>query len=92
MDEEESSQDQPLISLGSFTVNESKRIAELLDKNNIPLEMELDESAIKNMHPVVARFGGTFGTGVQMTFYIREEDSERAEKLLAELYPQEEEI
>ncbi len=59
-----------LVLLGKFTVTESKRISEILDRKNIDFKAEVDDSGIKKMNPVTARFGGTSGLGVQVCFYI----------------------
>ncbi len=70
--------------LGNFYLRDAKPICELLDKNQIDFEIEIDDQPIRNMRPFQAAYGGTFGSGATANIYVKPDSLEQCEMILKE--------
>ena len=76
------SEDSDYIFLISFPIIESKRVIDLFKENKIDFQIEKDDSAIKEMDAATAYFGGTFGQGVLVHFYVHPDSYENSQTLI----------
>lgn len=68
--------------LGSFDLKTAKDLCDLLAKQHIDFELEIDDSPIRNLTPFQAYIGGTYGTGVSANIYVETESFDRCSTLL----------
>ncbi|MEE9367334.1 MAG: hypothetical protein V3V05_00565 [Pontiella sp.] len=59
--------------LGNFDLSDTKTICDLIEKQNINFELEIDDSPIRNMSPFQAAYGGTYGSGATANIYVQED-------------------
>jgi hypothetical protein len=68
--------------LGNFDLKDAKIICELIEVNNIDFELEIDDSAIRDMSAFQAAYGGTFGSGATANIYVQTHSSEQCKKII----------
>ncbi len=71
------------ICIGKFELKISKVILDILEKNNIQFEIEIDDSEIKNLTPLQAQ-GGTFGLGVFVSIFVKSQSENNSLRLIKE--------
>jgi hypothetical protein len=73
------------ILLGNFNLKDAKPICDLLEKNKIVFELEIDDQPIRNMTPFQAAYVGTSGTGVTANIYVQSDSLEQCDSILKEI-------
>lgn len=71
--------------LGNFELRDAKGICELIEKQDIDFELEIDDTPIRNMSPFQAAYGGTYGSGATANIYVDTQSLKRCEGLLNEI-------
>ena len=71
--------------LGNFDLNEAKAICDVFEIQDLEFEIEINDSAIRNMFPVDAVLGGTFGRGVAANIYVDSDSLEQCNQILKEM-------
>jgi hypothetical protein len=78
MIKDEKSQSEDFVSIGTFTVQECRKLLKELEDLGIPFDTVVDDSAIKKMDAATAGTGGTFGFGAGLEVFVHDSDKETA--------------
>jgi len=74
--------------LGEFAVHEAKRVTSELDQAGVEYEVEIDESGIKGMTPLmIVTHGGTAGLGCTLRLFVQPHRVKEARAILDLLFP-----
>lgn len=82
MDEDESN----YYEIGAFAPRMAHDILGRMEEAEVRFLIERDDSAIKNLSPVQAIFGGTWGHGSVIRIYIHHEDEAKATGILSSFF------
>jgi hypothetical protein len=72
------------LEVGALQAFEARQILPRLEQQGIRFQIEIDHSAIHQMTPVQASFGGTWGNGAVVRLFVHEDDGVHAGKILRE--------
>ncbi len=75
--------------LGAFEPPQAEQVLEALSKVGIPFEIARDDSAIRNLAPISASLGGTFGHGALIVVHVPTHRAEDARQAMATFLPPE---
>ena len=68
--------------LGSYSIRDAGPVCEALESVSIPFDLEIDDSAIKEMPTCQAILGGTFGSGAWANIYVPTGEIERCRAIV----------
>ena len=66
---------------GIYPNFDAKLILDAFVKNNINFDIHVDDSQIREMHPLQAAYGGTFGQGVGIAVLVHVDDIDEAMRI-----------
>jgi len=71
---------------GTYRNADARVLLDAFTECDIRFELEIDDSAIRNMSPIKMLLGGTFGTGSRIAVSVHKEDFEEADNIRKELF------
>jgi hypothetical protein len=77
----------PLWSLGKFAVADAEKLIERLAHAGIQCQFSQDDSAMREMMPIIAVTGGYGGTAALMEIFVNADDAAAAQAILSEDNP-----
>jgi len=88
MPEETDSNPEDFTPIGSFTISEYEKVSDIFESKGIIFEQEWDKEEVSEVMSRIAVYGAlSKPTGNVILMYVKNEDAERASKILLELYP-----
>ncbi len=66
---------------GLYSSSTAKLILDAFVKNEINFDINIDDSRIKNMTPLQAAYGGTFGQGAGIAISVSSDDLDEARRI-----------
>lgn len=71
-------------SLGQFTVGDAERLLERFTQEDVRVQLNQDDSAIRQMMPIDEVTGGLAGTGKQVEIFVHPDDAEKAAEIIGQ--------